>query len=227
MSLPGVVDLTPDNFDTIVNGAKHVLVEFYAPWCGHCKRMTPEFKKLGEVLESDASLKSRVVVGKVNADSHRELGTKFGVQGFPTILYFARGKPVTQEGAGKYEGARTSDKFLEFLKKKLEEDATFARVPSLDEVAEKFAAADKAGQKKLVAEAEKAVTGLKAEEKSNGELYVKFMKKALEKGEEFFKKEHSRLERMVGSGSVAAAKVDEMLRKTSVLGAFLPEAKEQ
>lgn len=36
----------PENFDGLVNGRRHALVEFYAPWCGHCKRMTPEFKKV-------------------------------------------------------------------------------------------------------------------------------------------------------------------------------------
>lgn len=36
----------PENFDEFVNGRKHALVEFYAPWCGHCKRMTGEFKQV-------------------------------------------------------------------------------------------------------------------------------------------------------------------------------------
>ena len=63
--------------------------------------MTPEYKKLGEAVEGDAKLKSRVVVAKVNADEHRSIGEKFGVAGFPTVKWLARGAPATKEGAVK------------------------------------------------------------------------------------------------------------------------------
>jgi len=227
VSLPGVVDLTPENFDQIVNGGKHALVEFYAPWCGHCKRMTGEFKKLGEIIEADPTLKSRVVVGKVNADTHKELGGKFEVRGFPTILYFGRGKAVNKESAGKYDQARTSDAFLTFLKKKLEEDNTFARVEELDEIVKTAAAGKKSDLAGLVTKAEAAVKKLKGDDKDNGALYVKFLQKAQDKGVDFFAKEHARLQRMMGSGSVAEAKLQEMLKKTSVLSAFLPAEEEK
>ncbi len=62
--------------------------------------------------------------------------------------------------------------------------------------------------------------------KTNGEMYVKLMQKGLEKGADYFTKEKARLERMLGSGSVAAAKAEEMIRKSSILGAFLPETDE-
>ena len=41
-------------------------IEFYAPWCGHCKRMTPEYKTLGEMAQTDAKLKGRVVIAKAS-----------------------------------------------------------------------------------------------------------------------------------------------------------------
>ncbi|KAF5832216.1 thioredoxin-like protein [Dunaliella salina] len=80
-SLPGVIDLTPANFDTVVDGKRGALVEFYAGWCGHCKSLTPEMKKLGEAVQTDPLLKNRVIVAKVNADTHSELGSKYGIQG--------------------------------------------------------------------------------------------------------------------------------------------------
>ncbi|GIL81325.1 hypothetical protein Vretimale_1122 [Volvox reticuliferus] len=222
ISLPGVVDLTPDTFDKFVNGAKHAIVEFYAPWCGHCKRMVPEFQKLGELVTSDPKLKNQVVIGKVNADNHRSLGEKFEVRGFPTIKYFARGKPVNKDTAEDYQQARTATAFVDFLKGKLAADKGFARVEALDPIAKKFVEAeDKAA---VIAEAEAAAATVEAEDaKANAAIYVKVMQKALEKGVEYLSKEKARLEKMLAGGSVAAAKVDEMSRKTSVLGAFLDE----
>lgn len=225
-ALTGVQDLTPDNFDQFVNGKKHALVEFYAPWCGHCKRMTGEYKQLGEAVLASPVLKNSVVVAKVNADAHRTLGERFGVRGFPTIKYFARGQPVTEEKAEAYNGARTSDQFLDFLMKKVEADKSLARVEALDKLAKKFVAAKGAEAKKVLAEAEKAVKAAAKEEQENAKLYETFMKRALEKGVEYFEKEQARLERMIGTGSVAAAKVDEMSRKISVLTAFTEKEEE-
>jgi protein disulfide-isomerase A6 len=220
-SLPGVVDLTPENFDSHVNGGKHVLAEFYAPWCGHCKSLVPEYKKLGELVSKDPKLSSRVVIAKCNADSHRSLGEKYGVQGFPTIKYLPRGKAPTKDNAEDYSGARNAEAFLEYLKKKIEADSSFARVDALADVATKFAAStDKAA---LIKEAKATVEGLSGEDKANGEIYIKLMEKTVEKGDEYLSKEKARLEKLLLTGSVHASKVEDMSRKTSVLGALLGE----
>lgn len=63
--------------------------------CGHCKRLEPVWNQLADKVEADATLRGRVLVAKVDADAHRELATRFGVGGYPTINYFGRGKPVT------------------------------------------------------------------------------------------------------------------------------------
>ncbi|PNW88536.1 hypothetical protein CHLRE_01g033550v5 [Chlamydomonas reinhardtii] len=226
IKLENVHDLTPDNFDKIVNGAKHVLIEFYAPWCGHCKRMVPEYKKLGELVAADPKLKNRVVVAKVNADAHRSLGDKFDVRGFPTIKFFPAGKPATKDNMQDYNQARTASAFLDFLKEKLAADKGFARVEALDALAKKFVDAAADAKAKVVEEAEAALAKLEGEAKDNGALYVTFMKKAVEKGSEYLTKEKARLEKLLAGGSVNAAKVDEMSRKTSVLGAFAAEDEE-
>ncbi len=74
-----VVVLTTANFDKVVDGSKNVLVEFYAPWCGHCKTLTPKYEELAKIFASEAD----VVIAKVDADSAqgRPLGEKFGVKG--------------------------------------------------------------------------------------------------------------------------------------------------
>merc|ERR1711907_427062 len=45
-AIPGVIDLDPSNVKDVLNGMKITIAEFYAPWCGHCKRLTPEYTKL-------------------------------------------------------------------------------------------------------------------------------------------------------------------------------------
>merc|ERR1712113_930026 len=111
----GVKVLVGKNFHEVaMNTEKDVLVEFYAPWCGHCKQLVPAYTKLGEEISGNGALKSQVVIGKVNADAHRELGQRFGIRGFPTIKWFGRGNKV--DSPDDYEGGRSADQFLNFIK---------------------------------------------------------------------------------------------------------------
>ncbi|KAL4217734.1 Protein disulfide-isomerase A6 [Mactra antiquata] len=96
-----VVELTPSNFDKLVlQGDELWMVEFYAPWCGHCQQLTPEWKKAA------TALKGVVKVGAVDADQHRSLGGQYGVQGFPTIKVFGldKKKPTDYQGARQASG---------------------------------------------------------------------------------------------------------------------------
>ncbi|KAH6582366.1 hypothetical protein BASA60_001970 [Batrachochytrium salamandrivorans] len=103
-----VTVLTPDNFDKIVGGQQDVLVEFYAPWCGHCKSLEPLYE---EVATSYVKHKSSVVIAKVDADAHRSLGDRFGITGFPTLKWFSKNSVVPKD----YSGGRDVSSISEFI----------------------------------------------------------------------------------------------------------------
>lgn len=104
-----VVVLGDKNFSSIVDKAKFALVEFYAPWCGHCKSLKPEYAKAATALKaSDPD----VIIAKVDATEEKEVAEKFKVQGFPTLKWFVNGKEQD------YEGGRTADDIIRYVKKK-------------------------------------------------------------------------------------------------------------
>ena len=107
-----VLDLIPDNFDDIIlKSGKPALVEFFAPWCGHCKKLAPVYEELATNFEF---AKDKVSIAKVDADAEKELGRKFGVQGFPTLKWFD-GKSDTPTD---YQGGRDLESLSSFISEK-------------------------------------------------------------------------------------------------------------
>nr|CAG8626389.1 5586_t:CDS:2 [Entrophospora candida] len=107
-----VVELTPDNFDLLIGKDAPALVEFYAPWCGHCKKLAPIYEQLADAF---SYAKDHVIIAKVDADKHRDLGTRFGVEGFPTLKWFQKG---SSDKPDDYESSRELDSLVTFVEEK-------------------------------------------------------------------------------------------------------------
>lgn len=104
-----VVQLTPENFQQVFEDANVWMVEFYAPWCGHCKNLSPAWEAAATQLQGIAK------VAAVNCDEHQQLCGMFQVQGFPTLKLFPSQQSVNphQKGmpwkeAQDYQGQRSA-----------------------------------------------------------------------------------------------------------------------
>lgn len=83
------IELTTVNFDEIiVNSDIPVVVDFWAPWCGPCRMMAPNFEK------SAKNFPLKVLFAKVNTENEQHLGGRFGIRSIPTIIVFKGGKEV-------------------------------------------------------------------------------------------------------------------------------------
>jgi len=98
-----VVTLTDSNFEELTSKGQW-LIEFYAPWCGHCKKLAPTWETLAKQLKSQ-----EVNVAKVDATVETGTAGRYGIRGYPTIKFFWDG--VVRE----YKGQRNIDDFIKFI----------------------------------------------------------------------------------------------------------------
>lgn len=107
-----VLTLDHSNFSDTISKHDFVVVEFYAPWCGHCKKLAPEYEKAASTLHShDPS----IVLAKVDAseESNREFATLYEIKGFPTLKILRNGGKIVQE----YKGPRDAEGIATYVKK--------------------------------------------------------------------------------------------------------------
>lgn len=209
-----VVELNPENFHQIVNPKVNSFVKFFAPWCGHCKKLEPDYEKFAAAFVNEPD----VVVARVDCDQHRDLCSEFSVSGYPTLKWFAKG---SSEPIG-YEG----DRELSALVSYVNTEAGTSRLSSgrlnsnagLIQELDTLVAEFQTGDKQSVFE--KAKT---AAEKLGNSLEVKTYLKAFEKlvsEPGYADSEIARLEKIASGGSITAVKVDEFTKRINILRKF-------
>ncbi|KAI0393870.1 protein disulfide-isomerase [Xylariaceae sp. FL0594] len=95
--------------EIVLDDSKDVLIEFYAPWCGHCKALAPKYEELA-ALYADSEFKDKVIIAKVDATAN---DVPDEIRGFPTIKLYpagAKSQPV------EYSGSRTVEDLISFIK---------------------------------------------------------------------------------------------------------------
>ncbi|KAJ1636162.1 thioredoxin-like protein [Pavlovales sp. CCMP2436] len=110
-SASAVVELTEANFDAETkigtDEARPTFVEFFAPWCGHCKKLAPAWEELAATLQNEGE---PTAIASVDATIHKDVAARFGIRGFPSLILLRDGQMY------KYKGSRAVEDLAKFVK---------------------------------------------------------------------------------------------------------------
>ena len=102
----GLVSLNAETFKAHKEMGKTMLVKFFAPWCGHCKRLAPTYEELAQAMTENED----VIIAEVDCTQNGELCQQHGIRGYPTVMLFQG------EGEGKkFQSQRTLEELKKFV----------------------------------------------------------------------------------------------------------------
>jgi len=159
-----VPSLTPENYSSLTDG-KTVFIKFFAPWCGHCKKMAPDWEKLADEWAD----KSDVLIAEIDCTAEgKPICDEAGIKGFPTLKF---GDPLSLED---YQGGRTYSDFSTFANANLKPMCSPSKLELCDD--EK-----KAEIEKLIAMPDGELEAIIATEEEKLEEAEKFFKEEVQK----------------------------------------------
>ncbi|KAG2499448.1 hypothetical protein HYH03_002395 [Edaphochlamys debaryana] len=103
---PHIAHLTTSNFEEKTGDGKVYFIKFYAPWCGHCKRLADTWKALGEEFATS----DKIAIAHVDCTTDRDVCTNAEIKGYPTLKAFYKGEEIKA-----YRGARDKDSLKDFI----------------------------------------------------------------------------------------------------------------
>lgn len=185
-----VTTLTVDNFHPIaLDKTKNVLVTFTAPWCGHCKSLKPIYEKVASYFKDEEDC----ILANMDADAahNKPISMLYGVKSFPTIKFFGKGGD-NKENPIAYTGGRSEKAIVDFLNEQCGTQRAVGgglndlagRLPSLDELAQRFIDATASVRTTLLGEATAFGNDAKG--------YINVMEKIMGKSNEYVTKELKR-----------------------------------
>lgn len=89
--------LTDENFDTVIERNRFIMVMFYAPWCLHCKALSPKYQAVGKQLVKEKH-DPPIALGKIDAEANKKMGDRYKIEGYPTLKLFVKGKDEAYKG---------------------------------------------------------------------------------------------------------------------------------
>jgi len=221
-----VVDLDESNFDEVVGDPKnHVMVEFYAPWCGHCKKLKPTYEKVANTFHKEKN----IIIARVDATANDKLATRYLIGAFPTIYFFEANK--RNENPVGYSTGTDELSFVKFLNEKCGThrvpggglDNGAGRDPEIDKMVKKFVLSNHPVER---ADLKNFIRRFSLERKDRStKFYYKMIEKC-ENNRDFIFKEYERVKKIIQKLKVEEQFYDDFKMRLNILEVFRSSARE-
>jgi len=220
-----VVDLDESSFDRVI-GDKHVMVEFYAPWCGHCKKLAPIYEKVANTFHKEKN----VVIARVDAEANKILSSRYNIEGFPTVYFFEAYK--SRESPIPYTSGRDELSFVRFLNDKCGThrvpggglNNSAGRDPEIDKLVRKYILTDHPVEK---SDLRNFIRRFSIDKKDRStQFYFKMVEKIEKNGRDFIFKEYERVKKILQKFKVEEQFYDDFKIRLNILEVFRSSANE-